>query len=161
MKFSIAAIAGLASAAAAASLPAAFTLVADGGRTVLTDGENAWVGVNSTTHEILILRGGGDNGPVSFTSKSQTPTGFQSLYIVENEVEPVGLTRPHSAAVPEGANTTGFGVNDEGYFTHNGNAWFAIDGYDDGKTAKEIYWYGSHNAEFGGINLWVKECKGC
>lgn len=38
MKFSIAAIAGLASAAAAASLPAAFTLVADGGRTVLTDG---------------------------------------------------------------------------------------------------------------------------
>lgn len=40
MKFSITAIAGLASAAAAASLPAAFTLVADGGRTVLTDGGN-------------------------------------------------------------------------------------------------------------------------
>jgi hypothetical protein len=38
MKFPIGAIAGLASATAAASLPAAFTLVADGGRTVLTDG---------------------------------------------------------------------------------------------------------------------------
>jgi hypothetical protein len=63
--------------------------------------------------------------------------------------------------VPEGASTTGFGVNDDGYFTHNGNAWFAIDGYDDGKAAKEIFWYGAHNAEFGGINLWVKECKGC
>lgn len=38
MKFSIAAIAGFASAVAAAKLPSAFTLVADGGKTVLTDG---------------------------------------------------------------------------------------------------------------------------
>lgn len=37
MKFSIATIAALASAVSA-SLPAAFTLVADGGNTVLTDG---------------------------------------------------------------------------------------------------------------------------
>jgi hypothetical protein len=38
MKFSLAAIAGFACAVAAAKLPAAFTLVADGGYTVLTDG---------------------------------------------------------------------------------------------------------------------------
>lgn len=38
MKFSIAAIAGFATAISAASLPKAFTLVADGGSTVLTDG---------------------------------------------------------------------------------------------------------------------------
>ena len=38
MKFSIAAVAGLLSAVSAASLPAAFTLVAEGGLTVLTDG---------------------------------------------------------------------------------------------------------------------------
>ncbi|GLI81636.1 hypothetical protein PoHVEF18_010021 [Penicillium ochrochloron] len=145
MNFSIAAVAGLASATATASLPAAFTLVADGGRTVLTDG----------------VRASGENSPVSFTSKSETPTGFQSLYIVENEVAPVSLTRPHSGADPDGASTTRFGVNDDGYFTHNGNAWFAIDGYGEDKTAKEIFWYGAHNAEYGSINLWVKECKGC
>lgn len=38
MKFSIAAVAGLLSAVSGASLPAAFTLVAEGGLTVLTDG---------------------------------------------------------------------------------------------------------------------------
>lgn len=38
MKFSLAALAGFASAISAASLPSAFTLVADGGLTVQTDG---------------------------------------------------------------------------------------------------------------------------
>ena len=106
------------------------------------------------------MRSGGDNGLVSFTSKSETPTGFQSLYIIENSVSPVGLTIPHSGAVPEDASTTNFGVNDDGYFTHNGNAYFAIDGYGE-SAAKEIYWYGAHNSEYMAANLWVKECKGC
>lgn len=74
MKFSIATLAGLASAISAASLPSAFTLVADGGLTVQTDGgmsssflisqreitnphpENAWIGANTTTHEVLIRK---------------------------------------------------------------------------------------------------------
>jgi hypothetical protein len=38
MKFSIAAITGFVSAISAASLPSAFTLVAEGGKTVLTNG---------------------------------------------------------------------------------------------------------------------------
>jgi hypothetical protein len=38
MKFSLATIAAFASAVSAATLPSAFTLVADGGYTVLTDG---------------------------------------------------------------------------------------------------------------------------
>jgi hypothetical protein len=38
MKFSIAAITGFVSAISAATLPSAFTLVAEGGKTVLTDG---------------------------------------------------------------------------------------------------------------------------
>lgn len=38
MKFSLATIAGFVSAISAAGLPGAFTLVADGGKTVLTDG---------------------------------------------------------------------------------------------------------------------------
>lgn len=36
-----------------------------------------------------------------------------------------------------------------------------IDGYGEDKTAKEIFWYGAHNAKYGGIHLWVKEYKGC
>ncbi|KAJ5101361.1 hypothetical protein NUU61_003583 [Penicillium alfredii] len=161
MKFSVATIAGFASAISAASLPAAFTLVADGGATVLTDGEHAFIGANATKNEILILRGNGENSPVSFTSKNaKTPTAFQSLYVVDKSVEPVGLTVPHSGAVPEGGSTTGFGVNKDGYFTHNGNAWFAVDGYGE-NPVKEIYWYGAHNSEYKAANLWVKECKGC
>lgn len=97
---------------------------------------------------------------VSFTSQSETPTGWQNLYLVENSVQPIALTRPHSGAVPEGASMNGFGVNDDGYFTHDGKAWFAVDGYTE-REAKEIYWYGAHNADYKGVNLWVKECKGC
>ncbi|KAL1864627.1 hypothetical protein Plec18167_009692 [Paecilomyces lecythidis] len=156
MKFSIAAVASLVSAVTAATLPSAFTLVADGGKTVLTDGENLFIGGNTTQYEIAILQSGA-NGAVTFTSKTESPTGWQNLYIVQNEVEPVGLTRPHSGAIPEGATINGFGVNDDGYFTNGDKAWFATDAGD--APAKKVYWYGAHNAEFGGANLWVKEFK--
>ncbi|KAJ5667795.1 uncharacterized protein N7477_006365 [Penicillium maclennaniae] len=160
MKFSIAALAGFAIAISAASLPAAFTLVGDGGQTVLTDGTNAYVGGDTdANHEILILRSG-PNGMVSFTSKNSTPTGFQNLYVIPDTVEPIALTVPHSGATPQGASTNDFGVNDEGYFTHNGKAYFAKDGYGESKV-KELFWYGSHNAEYEAANLYVKECKGC
>ncbi|KAI9931382.1 hypothetical protein ASPWEDRAFT_169775 [Aspergillus wentii DTO 134E9] len=164
MKFSIAALSGLvgviSAAAVPASLPAAFTLVADGGKTVLTDGSHAWVGGDVTnTTEILILRSG-SNGMVSFTGKDAVPTAFQNLYIVENSVSPVGLTVPHSAAIPENGSMNKFGVNEDGYFTHDGNAYFAIDGYGDA-VSKELYWYGAHSSEYAACNLWVKECKGC
>ncbi|KAJ5949873.1 hypothetical protein N7454_001457 [Penicillium verhagenii] len=158
MKFSIAAITGLAGAVTA-TLPAAFTLVAEGGKTVLTDGQNLWIGGNTTTQEIAILRSS-NNGDVSFTSKSETPTGFQTLYMIPNDVEPIAFTVPHSGAMPQGANMTGFGANAKGLFTHGGKAWFAVDGYGD-QEAKEIFWYGAHNAEYEGANLYVKECKGC
>ncbi|KAJ5979623.1 hypothetical protein N7481_006921 [Penicillium waksmanii] len=157
MKFSLAAIAGFASAVAAAKLPAAFTLVADGGNTVLTDGEHLWIGTNTTTHEIAILRSGA-NGAVSFTSQNGVPTAFQSLYIVENSVSEIGLTRPHSGATPKDVTTIGFDQTAKGYFARKGDAWFAIDGYGENK-AKEIFWYGAHNAEYAGANLWVKKFK--
>ncbi|OQE18641.1 hypothetical protein PENSTE_c017G07326 [Penicillium steckii] len=157
MKFSIAAIAGFASAVAAAKLPSAFTLVADGGKTVLTDGQNLWVGANTTTHEIAILRSG-ENGAVSFTSKDGVPTAFQSLYIVKDSVSPVGLTIPHSGATPKDATTIGFDQTEKGYFAHNGKDWFSVDVPDEAGP-KEIFWYGAHNAEYGTINLWVKEFK--
>lgn len=48
MKFSIAAVAAFVSAVVAADLPAAFTLVADGGRTVLTDGRTCITSVSTS-----------------------------------------------------------------------------------------------------------------
>ncbi|KAJ5209225.1 hypothetical protein N7449_003604 [Penicillium cf. viridicatum] len=158
MKFSLATITAFAGAISAASLPDAFTLVAEGGKTVLTDGQNAYINANTTDHEILILRGGSPNGLVSYTAKNGVPTAFQNLYIVEDSVSPLGLTVPHSGAVPEGGNTTGFGVNDQGLFTHGGKAWFAIDGYGESEV-KEIFWYAAHNAEYRSEQLYVKELK--
>ncbi|KAJ6152354.1 hypothetical protein N7497_006673 [Penicillium chrysogenum] len=146
MKFSLATISAFVGAISAANLPNAFTLVAEGGNTVLTDGQNAYIGANTTTHEILILRGGSPNGLVSFTAKNAVPTAFQNLYIVEDSVS------------PSGGNLTGFGVNEEGLFTHGGKAWFAIDGYGDNKV-KEIFWYAAHNAEYRSEKLYVKELK--
>lgn len=49
MKFSLAAAAAFVSAVTAATLPSAFTLVADGGNTVLTDG-----GKYQTTYRYLV-----------------------------------------------------------------------------------------------------------
>ncbi|KAK5807686.1 hypothetical protein VI817_001944 [Penicillium citrinum] len=164
-------------AVAAAKLPSAFTLVADGGKTVLTDGQSLWVGANTTTHEIAIRKSlhylndsiitpnlnastvrSGQNGAVSFTSKNGVPTAFQSLYIVENSVSPVGLTVPHSGATPEGATTLGFDQTEKGYFAHKGKDWYSVDVPNEAGP-KEIFWYGAHNAEYGAINLWVKEFK--
>ncbi|KAL4759285.1 uncharacterized protein BDW70DRAFT_84500 [Aspergillus foveolatus] len=158
MKFSLAAAAAFVSAVTAATLPSAFTLVADGGSTVLTDGEYLYVGGNTTTNEIAIFHSTPDTGAVSFTSKSSTPTGFQNLYVVEKTVLPVGLTRPHSGALPEGASMLDFGVNEEGYFTHADKDYFAIEGYGD-NPQKTIYWYGAHSSTYRAVNLWVKEFK--
>ncbi|KAJ5960674.1 uncharacterized protein N7479_007824 [Penicillium vulpinum] len=158
MKFSLAAITTFIGAISATSLPNAFTLVAEGGKTVLTDGQNMYIGRNTTNYEILILRGGSPNGLVSYTAKNAVPTGFQNLYIVEDSVSPVGLTLPHSGAVPEGGNVTGFGVNDQGLFTQGDRDWFSVEGYGD-NPVKEIYWYGAHNSVYRGEKLYVKELK--
>ncbi|KAL4804406.1 hypothetical protein BDV18DRAFT_143113 [Aspergillus unguis] len=159
MKFSLAAAAAFVSAVTAASLPSSFTLVADGGKTVLTDGEYLYVGGDAVNgKEVAIFSATPDTGAVSFTSENATATGFQNIYVIEKQVSPVGMTRPHSGQVPDGASTSDFGVNDDGYFTHAGNAYFAIDGYGD-VAQKEVYWYGAHNSEYMNVNLYVKEFK--
>ncbi|KAL3465042.1 hypothetical protein BJX64DRAFT_75589 [Aspergillus heterothallicus] len=158
MKFSLTTIAAFASAVTAASLPSAFTLVADGGYTVLTDGQYLYYNGNTTSNEIAIFHSTPDTGAVSFTSQHSTPTGWQNVYVVEKEVLPVSLTRPHSGAVPEGASINDFGVNEEGFFTHAGKDYFAVDGYGS-NPQKTIYWYGSHNSEYKAVNLWVKEFR--
>ncbi|KAI9375166.1 hypothetical protein BJX61DRAFT_191973 [Aspergillus egyptiacus] len=158
MKFSLASIAAFVSAVTAASLPPAFTLVAEGGSTVLTDGQYLYVNGNTTSQEIAIFRSNGDTGMVTFTSKDSTPTGFQNVFVVENTVLPVELTRPHSGAVPEGASMSDFGMTDDGYFTHADKDWFAVDGYGS-NPQKTIYWYGAHSSTYRAMPLWVKEFK--
>ncbi|KAE8149871.1 hypothetical protein BDV25DRAFT_120382 [Aspergillus avenaceus] len=162
MKFSLAAVAGFLSAVSAASLPSAFTLVAEGGLTVLTDGQYLYYGSDTDDkREIAIFHATPDTGSVSFTSKKATnPNSWQNLYVVEKDTAPVSMTVPHSGNVPEGASTLDFGVNDDGYFTHAGNAYFAVEGYGD-NPVKTVYWYGRHSSTYRSSNLWVKECKGC
>lgn len=65
---------------------------------------------------------------------------------------------PHSGATPEGANINGWGVNDQGYFTFNGQQAFAVQGKDG---AQQIYYLGAGNGDFQKTPLYVKECKGC
>ncbi|KAL2870350.1 uncharacterized protein BJX67DRAFT_280910 [Aspergillus lucknowensis] len=158
MKISLAAVAAFVSAVTAATLPPAFTLVADGGYTVLTDGEYLYINGNATTNEIALFHSSPSTGAVTFTSRNSTPTGWQNLYVVEKDVLPVGLTRPHSGAVPEGASINDFGTNEAGYFTHAGKDYFAVDGYSS-NPQKTIYWYGRHNSVYRGVNLWVKEFR--
>ncbi|OJJ64207.1 hypothetical protein ASPSYDRAFT_140754 [Aspergillus sydowii CBS 593.65] len=157
MKFSLATIAAFASAVAAATLPSSFTLVADGGSTVVTDGQYLYVGGDVTNKtEIAIFNATPDTGAVSFTRKGAVPTAFQNLYVVEKTVLPVEFTVPHSGNTPEGASTLDFGRNDDGYFTHAGKDYFAIEGYGDAKV-KTVYWYGAHSSTYKAVNLWVKE----
>ncbi|ODM14723.1 hypothetical protein SI65_09912 [Aspergillus cristatus] len=154
MKLSIAAVSSFIAAAMAASLPESFTLVADGGKTVLTDGSNAFIGGSTDDKKILFLRGGSAGSQVTYTADDQTPTGWQNLYAITNANKPIALTVPHSGATPEGANINGWGVNDDGYFTFNGEQAFAVQG-DDG--AQKIYYLGAGEGQFQKTPLYVKK----
>ncbi|GKZ23235.1 hypothetical protein AbraIFM66951_001263 [Aspergillus brasiliensis] len=157
MKFSIVALAGLASAVSAASLPARFTLVGDDNTPVVTDGQNVYLGKDSSKDTSKLILSSGSNGALTYLADGAVPTAWQNLYIIEDSVSPIAFTIPHSGAVPEHANTTGFGVNDEGLLTQGGRAWFAVDGYGD-VPSKEVYWYGAHSSEYMAANLKVQEC---
>ncbi|PYI04661.1 hypothetical protein BO78DRAFT_449319 [Aspergillus sclerotiicarbonarius CBS 121057] len=157
MKFSIVALAGLASAVSAASLPARFSLAADDNSPVLTDGQYAYIGNDTSKSTQKLILTSGTNGALTYLAKGAVPTAWQNLYIIEDSVSAISFTIPHSGAVPEHANTTGFGVNEQGLLTHGGKAWFAIDGYGD-VPAKEVNWYGAHNSEYMAANLKVVDC---
>ncbi|CAK44932.1 hypothetical protein CBS115989_6979 [Aspergillus niger] len=157
MKFSIVALAGLVSAVSAASLPARFSLIADDNTPVLTDGEFAYIGKDSSKKTSKLILSSGANGALTYLAKGAVPTAWQNLYIIENSVSPISFTTPHSGSVPKNANTTGFGVDEQGYLTQGGRAWFAVDGYGD-VPSKEVYWYGAHSSEYKAANLKVQEC---
>ncbi|KAF2085511.1 hypothetical protein K490DRAFT_58657 [Saccharata proteae CBS 121410] len=169
MKFTLAAVSAFVAAAAANALPAAFTLVTDGGAQIETNGEYLYkagavapsTGANLT---LAIFRNDG-NGMVTYTAADSSPTAFQYLYIVEKEVYPVGLTIPHSSAtsggVTTGVNETSFGVyTQEGvdYFAAKGRQGFAISPDD---PSQRVYWIGLDHSRYEQTRLAIKECKGC
>ncbi|RAK81531.1 uncharacterized protein BO72DRAFT_524454 [Aspergillus fijiensis CBS 313.89] len=157
MKFSIATVAALASAitATAASLPERFTLVADDNSAVLTDGQYLYIGNATSDDQVPVVLTSNSAGALTYLADGAVPTAFQNLYIVENSVAAVQFTVPHSGNMPEGANMTGFAVNEDGQLTHGDKAWFAVDGYGDVEE-KTVYWYGAHSSEYIAAYLKVK-----
>ncbi|KAF7587683.1 hypothetical protein BBP40_006868 [Aspergillus hancockii] len=152
MKFTFAASSFIA-AALAASLPESFTLVADGGNTVLTDGTHAIVDASqASTLEILRLQSGG-SGAITYTRQGSPPTAWQNLYVIKDDTQPIALTIPHSGNTPDGAELTGFSVTEDGYLTFNGETSFGLSAEN-----KEIYYLGK-DSETPKVSLWVKELK--
>jgi hypothetical protein len=93
------------------------------------------------------------SGIVSYTADGATPTAFQYLYIIEDDVQPIGMTSPHSAEMPENANMTGFGMSERGFLTFGGKPSFAVD-INDGP---EIFWAGLSHSKYMQELLYVKE----
>ncbi|KAE8330528.1 hypothetical protein BDV39DRAFT_201934 [Aspergillus sergii] len=154
MKFTLAAASTFITAALAATLPKSFTLVADGGNTVLTDNTNAIVDASqASTLEILRLKSE-DGKTITFTQqKAVNPNSWQSLYAIAGKSEPLGLTIPHSGATPDGAVLNGWGITDDGYLTFNGLNNFGLS-----EDKHQIYFLGE-GATVPKVTLWVKELK--
>ncbi|OOF91777.1 hypothetical protein ASPCADRAFT_210756 [Aspergillus carbonarius ITEM 5010] len=149
----------LAATVSAAPFPSAYTLVADGGWTVVTDGTNAYIGTGDiANYPILILKGGNDNSMITGTEQHKSSTGVQHLYVTQEGNTPVALTGPNAGA-PAGAVLTGFGVNDQNYLTVDGQSSFGVDP-SEGQIRK-IYHLDGSGGQYQKISLWVKECKGC
>ncbi|KAJ5569237.1 hypothetical protein N7450_011723 [Penicillium hetheringtonii] len=128
MKFALAIITAFAGTVAAAGFPLYFTLVGNGGQTVLNDGENLYVGGGTL-----------DDRETAFLSRpGAVSTAVQDLYIVENSVKPVALSSPHSAEFPKGASYLNFSVTADGYLDHNSEQLFVVDGYGDAKERGDL-----------------------
>lgn len=110
---------------------------------------------NQYNHISTEVRGIGDQ--IIYISEDAPPFTWQNLYVVEGDIEPIGLTNPYSGAMPANASISRFGVNEQGYLTHKGDTEFgtlAATGDD-----KPIWWLGYSNGRFEGVPLWVKEFR--
>lgn len=173
--FSYAAVAsgllGLASA-----FPAQFTLVADNGNNVVTDGRTSLslsLSISPcsslTNNELFVyivqlfvlptpavpdnyktlLLSGEEGQAVTYTAVGAPPTAWQALYVVDGTTSPVNLTLPHQVAPPI-ANTTDFTTDPEGRLAHDGEALFVTD------PQGKVWWNGVHEAGyFDPVNLVV------
>lgn len=64
--------------------------------------------------EPLRLQGGTASGGFSFLSYHSSPTGYVRMYAFESGTNDLGLTVPHSGAVPAGARIDGWAISEEG-----------------------------------------------
>ena len=69
-----------------------------------------------------------DGTSASYLARMQDAADVQTIYAMPDGIERIGLTAPRSTEMPEGAKTTGFGMNEDGLLTFNNRGWFAIDG---------------------------------
>ncbi|BCS12084.1 hypothetical protein ALUC_50130A [Aspergillus luchuensis] len=150
-------------ATVSASLPSTYTLVADGGWTVVTDGTHLYIGTGDIKHyPILILKGGSNDTMITGHKQYDTTTGTQHLYVKKGETAPIALTEPNGAA-PAGASVTGFDVDEGDYLLLDGVEAWGVEP-NEGQI-RRIYWLGEEEDnvgdEYKGIGLWVKECRGC
>ncbi|RDH26772.1 hypothetical protein BDQ94DRAFT_154999 [Aspergillus welwitschiae] len=145
-------------AVTAATLPGKFTLASQNGDLVRTDGQNIFLGARESGHPKLVLSSS-SGGEVTYTAKEQTPTGGQYLFVVSNDVEPVGLTSPHSGQLPEDGQISNFSVRDDGVFVHGGKPWFAVD--PDVMGSRKIFWLGLGHSKYQQVLLSVNECEDC
>ncbi|GAQ43984.1 hypothetical protein AKAW_10692 [Aspergillus niger] len=171
-------------ATVSASLPSTYTLVADGGWTVVTDGTHLYIGTGDIKHYPILIRtplpspsptpqshtnpnptnntvkGGSNNTMITGHKQYDTTTGTQHLYVKEDETAPIALTEPNGAA-PAGASVTGFDVDEGNYLLLDGLEAWGVEPSEG--QIRRIYWLGGEDVreDSKGIGLWVKECRGC
>ncbi|GAA92578.1 hypothetical protein AKAW_10692 [Aspergillus luchuensis IFO 4308] len=172
-------------ATVSASLPSTYTLVADGGWTVVTDGTHLYIGTGDIKHYPILIRappfplpqthpqtntnpiyntvkGGSNDTMITGHKQYDTTTGTQHLYVKKGETAPIALTEPNGAA-PAGASVTGFDVDEGDYLLLDGVEAWGVEP-NEGQI-RRIYWLGEEEDnvgdEYKGIGLWVKECRGC
>jgi hypothetical protein len=89
---------------------------------------SAYVGrvkYQSYAEALIVGSFSGDDNSVSFLSIHQSPTGFQQMYIVADDSQPVGFSVPHGGP-PQGGSTTGFSFGSDGELLHGGiNRFYA------------------------------------
>ena len=86
----------------------------------------------------------GNNNAVSFLSIHQSPTGYQQMYIVPHQTQPVGFSVPHGGA-HAGVSTSGFSFGPKGALLHNGlNNFYACQNAEmAAMNTYQIWWWGA------------------
>lgn len=83
----------------------------------------------------------GSDNSVTFNSIHSSPTGWQQMYIVPHQSQPVGFGVPHGGP-PAGVSTSGFSFGPKGALKHNGlNLFYACQNQElAAMNTFQIYW---------------------
>lgn len=120
-----------------------------------------------TYSEPLVVQGADINGAadgLSFISIHSAPTGFQEMYIIPHETQPVGFSVPHGSP-PANVRTTGFTFGPAGNLLNNGKKLFyACQNAADAEiNSYQIWWFG--NGKPNGVSckgpINIKQTDGC